>query len=213
MMGPVIWIEGIIGSGKSTLTATVAKELNLRPIYEPVEDNPYLSLFYKNQDRWAFPMQVELMARRYGMQLQALAEAMAGGQWQGAVLDRGLPGDRVFAKMLTKGGQISDLEWDTYQKLYDHMTTWITSPRLLVFLDVEPEVAHERVAKRGREAEAGIPLEYLKDLRKGYLDLLVEVESGKHHWSRGMEVVKVPWNTDFQDPHIVVEEIAHRCRL
>jgi deoxyadenosine/deoxycytidine kinase len=212
-MGPVVWVEGIIGAGKSTLTSTIAERLNLRPIYEPVDDNAYLGLFYEDQERWGFPMQVELMARRYGMQLQALAEAMVRGQWQGAVLDRGLPGDRVFAKMLMQAGKIHELEWQTYEKLYDHMTTWITSPRLLVFLDVEPEVAHERVRGRARDAESGIPLDYLRDLRKGYLDLLVDVESGRHHWSRGMEVLKVPWNVDHQDPGSVVEEIAHRCRL
>lgn len=212
-MGPVVWIEGIIGAGKSTLTKAAAESLNLRPIYEPVDDNEYLASFYQDPGRWAFPMQVELMARRFGMQLQALSEAMAGGQWQGAILDRGLPGDRVFAKLLTRAGHIDAREFRTYEKLYDSMTMWITSPRLLVFLDVDPEVALERIRKRGREAELGIDLGYLRDLRSGYLDLLVEIESGRHHWARGMEVMKIAWNVDHQNPTIIVEEIRHACRL
>jgi deoxyadenosine/deoxycytidine kinase len=209
-MGPVVWIEGIIGAGKSTLTKSVSEALSLRPIYEPVEDNEYLVPFYKDQKRWAWPMQVELMARRYGMQMLAMGEAMNG---HGAILDRGMPGDRVFAKMHVRAGNIHEREWRTYERLYDQMTAFITSPRLLVFLDVDPSVAMERIKNRGREAEGGIDIGYLRDLRTGYLDLLVEIESGAHHWSRGMEVVKLPWNVDHQSPEVVVDEIRHRCRL
>jgi len=209
-MGPVIWIEGIIGAGKSTLTKAVSESLGLRPIYEPVDDNEYLTPFYADPARWAFPMQVELMARRYAMQLLALGEAQCGN---GAILDRGLPGDRVFAKLLMRNGHIHEREWRTYQRLYDSMTMWITSPRLLVFLDVDPTVAMDRIRIRGREAESGMDLQYLIDLRAGYLDLLTEIESGAHAWSRGMDTMRVAWNVDHQDPNTIVEEIKHRCRL
>jgi len=57
--GPIIWIEGGIGAGKTTLTEKMAKALNLRAIYEPVEGNPYLARFYEEPKRWAFPMQIE----------------------------------------------------------------------------------------------------------------------------------------------------------
>lgn len=213
MFGPILWLEGIIGAGKSTLTATLAKAFNFRPIYEPVETNPYLGRFYEDQKRWGFAMQIELLHRRYAMQKLAAYEAVIDCGFKGSILDRGLPGDRVFARLLRLSGMMDELEWRTYELAYNVMACSLTPPSLLVFLDVEPEVALERVRARARAAEASIPLKYLQDLRKGYLDLMIEIESGQHAWSRGMEVMRVPWNVDHQPTEALIKAIAGRLRL
>lgn len=213
MPGPIIWIEGIIGAGKSTLTRALADELKLRAIMEPVKTNPYLELFYDDQKRWAFPLQIELMGRRYALQQLAAYEALSEGGYRGAILDRGLPGDRVFARMHMLAGNISELEFATYERWFDIMTSSLRVPSLVVFLDVTPEVALERIRGRGRKAEKDIPIEYLRDLRKGYLDLLIEIESGQHAWSAGMGVKRVAWNTDHQPTEALAEELRHRFRL
>ena len=69
---PVLWIEGIIGAGKTTLANQLADALNMRAIHEPVESNPYLGLFYENPKQWAFTMQMHLLAHRYGLQKLAV---------------------------------------------------------------------------------------------------------------------------------------------
>ncbi len=46
MTKPVIWVEGIIGAGKTALTKILARELNYEGLYEPVDNNPYLKMFY-----------------------------------------------------------------------------------------------------------------------------------------------------------------------
>jgi deoxyadenosine/deoxycytidine kinase len=208
--GAIIWIEGIIGAGKSTLTEMLSEVLNLRPIYEPVDSNPYLDRFYKDQARWAFPMQIELLHRRFAMQKLAAYEATMCGGYSGAILDRGMPGDRVFAKMLMMNGKMDELEWKTYERAYDVMTCSLIPPSMLIFLDVEPETAMERIRKRNRPAEAGIDLPYLKGLRKGYMDLIVEIQSGEHAWSRGMEVRRIPWNVDHQPIEKILEMLLHK---
>ncbi|HIN84977.1 MAG TPA: deoxynucleoside kinase, partial [Myxococcales bacterium] len=43
-----IGIAGMIGAGKSTLCAELAKHLKLPAYYEPVEDNEYLADFYRD---------------------------------------------------------------------------------------------------------------------------------------------------------------------
>lgn len=212
-VGPVIWTEGIIGAGKSTLTEQIAKALNLRPLYEPVGTNTYLEDFYKDPKRWALSMQYHLLAERYNMQKLAFEEACRCIEYNGAILDRGLPGDRVFCKMHMLAGNIHPREWESYQRLYEIMTLSLHAPSLLIFLDVEPEVAHERVVKRARGAETGLTLKYLQDLRKGYLDLMCEIESGKHSWSRGMSILRLPWNIDHQPIDGLVDELAHRYRI
>jgi len=211
--GPVLWIEGPIGAGKTTLTTAICKGLELRGLFEPVDTNVYLKDFYKDPKRWAFPMQIELLKSRYAMQKIAAFEASHVGGFKGSVLDRGLPGDRVFCRLHVEYGNISEREWHTYDDLFSVMMCSLTPPSLLVYLDVDPEVSLERVKTRARDAEVGVDIEYLTRLRRGYLDLLVEIESGTHHWSRGMEVMRVPWNVDHQSPDGIIDMIQHRFRL
>lgn len=201
----ILWIEGIIGAGKTTLTRHLSKQLGLRPLYEPVDSNPYLGPFYEDPKRWAFPMQIELLHRRYALQKIASFEHT---QYAGAILDRGLPGDRVFARMLTESGEISDLEWGTYERCYDIMCCSLMPPSLMLFLDVSPEVAMERIIKRDRKCET-VSIDYLKSLHEGYMSLLDEIESGIPHWAKGIRVMRLPWGTDmcFQEVELLVRSM------
>lgn len=203
--GPVIWIEGLIGAGKSSITKELSERLGLLPFHEPVDSNPYLGLFYEDPKEWAFSMQIHLLRERWVMQRLANLTALKG---TGVILDRGLPGDRVFAKMHMLAGNIHALQWETYEQWFEAACLHVQTPSLVIFLDVEPEVALERVRKRGRVAEAGMDLKYLQDLRKGYLDLLCEIDTGEHSWSRGMAVKRVPWNIDHQPVEMLVRYIA-----
>ncbi len=206
-MGPVIWVEGNIGSGKTTLTKRLAETLDLRPFLEPVESNPYLKRFYEDPKRWAFPMQVALLSHRYAMQKAAMWEAVLG---RGAILDRGLPGDRVFCRLHMLAENMSQLEWQTYDQLYNIMACELRVPSLIVFLDVEPDVALRRIKKRARGAEVGIDIDYLERLRAGYMDLLVQIDSGQHAWAQGMSSLRVAWNADDQPLEDLTQEIVSR---
>jgi deoxyadenosine/deoxycytidine kinase len=205
-------VEGIIGAGKTTLTHTLAERLRLRPLLEPVETNPYLERFYKDPKRWAFALQVELLHRRYAMQKLAAYEATSEGGYAGAVLDRGLPGDRVFCRQHVLAGNIDELEWQTYERAYDNMVCSLMPPSLLVFLDVTPEVALERIKQRRRVCEGSISLDYLRGLQRGYYDLLVEIEAGDHAWSRGIQVARIPWNVEHQPVNAIVSLIIQKMK-
>jgi deoxyguanosine kinase len=207
--GPIVWIEGIIGAGKSTLTKVVADELHFRAIMEPVDGNPYLTKFYADPKRWATMMQMHLLHHRYAQQKLAAYEATGVGGYNGAVLDRGLPGDRVFARMHMLAGNIDPLEWHTYEMAYANMTCSLVPPSLLVFLDVDPKVALARIHGRGRECESAMTLAYLESLQRGYYDLMVEIESGEHAWSRGIRVSRVPWNVDNQPVESVIDLVRN----
>ncbi|MHA2244072.1 MAG: deoxynucleoside kinase [Candidatus Hodarchaeales archaeon] len=214
---PIIWVEGIIGSGKSTFSRMIAKGLNVRLLSEPV-DNEYLTIFYEDPKRWAFAMQIDLLHKRYSLQKLAAYEAslaaMGESKYQGVVLDRGLPGDRVFARLHMLEGNISKVEWRTYLRAYETMTCSLIPPSLLIYLDVEPLTAMKRVQNRDRSYErAGVPIKYLEKLQQGYLDLIAEIQSGQHSWSRGMEIMRIPWNTDHQPTDSILENLRKKYEL
>jgi deoxyguanosine kinase len=212
-MGAVVWVEGIIGAGKTTLTQAVASELKLRPVYEPVETNFLLEDFYREPKVYAFPMQMHLLMTRFNLQTLAANEALGNLGHRGAILDRGLPGDRVFARLHIRYGNINEKLWKVYENAYNVMSCSLRPPSLLVYLDVDPLVAMDRVRQRDRSFERSVSLDYLKDLRDGYEDLMAEVESGRHAWSRGISVMRVPWNENFPSVTPLVEAIRERCDL
>ena len=53
-----IAIAGNIGAGKTTMTERLSSFFKLEPIYESVDDNPYLNDFYQDMNRWSFNLQI-----------------------------------------------------------------------------------------------------------------------------------------------------------
>lgn len=198
---PLVWVEGNIGAGKSTFAKEIAKRLDLRLIKEPVgngegQENPYLKKFYQNPKKYAFGMQMHLLHQRYAIQQLASFEATGVGGYGGAILDRSLSGDRVFAKLHMQEGNIDPLDFDTYEMAYSIMARSLLPPTLLVFLDIQPETAFARMQKRNRDAEVGVPLSYLQKLQEGYQELLTEAESGLLPWAHAVRVCRIPWDPD-----------------
>lgn len=200
-MKPLIWIEGVIGCGKTTFAREVAKRLGLLLLEEPVATNPYLEPFYKDPPRYAFGFQMRMLGQRYLMQrTAACVSAGALPQYNGAILDRSIAGDRVFCKLHNEAGNINDLDWRTYEELYEIMCNTLLPPTLLVYLDAQPKTAYERMCKRARKAEAGVPLEYLEQLRDGYAVLLEEARRGLRPWGHAVNVMRLIWDPVSAEP-------------
>lgn len=189
----IIWVEGMPAVGKSTYADKLGKLLGFKVLEEPVDDNFYLEAFYKDPKKYAFGMQVYLLHHRYAMKMIAGMEA-ARGYHKGVILDRCMLGDRVFAKLHFEAGNISELDWECYNFCFQVMARTILPPTVLVYLDCDPEVAHERLTRRSRKAEASVPLEYLQQLRAGYEDLIGEIERGIVPWCHSVKVVRMDWN-------------------
>ena len=60
-----IAIEGNIGAGKTSLATKIAEEYNARLILEQFEDNAFLPKFYKEPQKYAFPLELTFLASRY----------------------------------------------------------------------------------------------------------------------------------------------------
>tara|TARA_Y100000389_G_scaffold131137_1_gene128610 strand:- start:16771 stop:17373 length:603 start_codon:yes stop_codon:yes gene_type:complete len=195
----LIGVSGIIGVGKSTLTDSLGSHMDLKIFQEPVKTNEYLSKFYEDMNRYAFPMQVYLLNHRFRQYQQMIWEN------KNCVQDRTIYEDVIFAKLLNRSGIINDLDFKTYMQLFENMTSFIRYPDIMVFLDVEPEKAMERVNKRGRECEKDISLEYLVTLRDGYEEWLKDIE-GK------VPIIRLDWDT-YQDTEKVAELIKKKLSM
>jgi len=191
-----IGISGLIGAGKSTLAKALGEVLKLPVYYEPVIDNVYLEDFYQDMAKYSFPLQIFLLNKRFKQQQQII------WQGQGGVLDRTIYEDGVFARMLRDSGQMDERDYRTYMELFQNMSNFMQKPNIIVHLDVTPEESFRRVNMRKRECEAGIPLEYLKDLHAAYEVFINDI-------SRVIPVIKVDYTrfrTAEEMANIVKEE-------
>lgn len=60
-----IAIAGNIGAGKTTLTNMLARHYGWTPQLEKVVDNPYLSDYYRQLERWCFNLEVFFLKERF----------------------------------------------------------------------------------------------------------------------------------------------------
>jgi deoxyadenosine/deoxycytidine kinase len=192
---PLVVVESPIGSGKTTFCTEIGTRLNMRVLKEPKHER-CLRAFYADPKKYALTLQNIMLHRRYAMHQLASWEATGVGGFSGAILDRSLPGDRVFAKLHRDEGNISELDWECYESAHCTMARQFLPPTLLIYLDVQPEIAFKRMNNRGRDYERGVTLEYLQKLRAGYQELLREAEHGLLPWGHSIRVTRILWNQD-----------------
>jgi deoxyadenosine/deoxycytidine kinase len=163
-----IAIAGNIGSGKSTLTQLLAERYALTPVFEAVDENPYLEDFYRDMKRYAFHSQVFFLARRLE---QHLKEVNTGSR---VIQDRTVFEDAaIFAQNLRSQGLIDDRDWQTYTSLYEGIGSALRVPTLTVYIKCSLDTLLKRIAKRGREYEQRIPSDYLERLNALYDDFML----------------------------------------
>lgn len=147
----VIITAGMIGVGKTTLTAKIADHLHTKAFFEPVGENPVLPLYYKDPKQYGFLLQIYFLNKRFSMIKQALSD-------DNNVLDRSIYEDALFTKENNAEGNISDTELDVYLKLLDNMMSDLKklpkkAPDLMVYSETSFETILYRIKKRGRDYE------------------------------------------------------------
>ncbi len=155
-----IAIEGPIGVGKTTLTRHLAQALEGEALFEVVEENPFLPLFYEDPEHYAFKVQVFFLLSRY-KQLERLAQPRLFER--AVVADYLFDKDFIFASLNLEGH-----EWELYQELYQSLSPRIPTPDLTIYLRAPLEVLLERIRLRGRSFERGIDPGYLERLTEAY---------------------------------------------
>ncbi|MGM9774782.1 MAG: deoxynucleoside kinase [Candidatus Egerieousia sp.] len=169
-----IGIAGNIGSGKTTLTRLLAKSCGWTAKYEAVDDNPYLSDFYKDMTRWSFNIQIFFLNRRF----QEVVNIRKSND--NVVQDRTIYEDScIFAPNLHNMGLMTTRDYETYKELFSLMVSLVQAPDLMIYLRSSIEHLVGNIQKRGRKFEEEIRLDYLKGLNDLYENWSKTYKDGK----------------------------------
>jgi len=167
-------VAGNIGSGKSSLTRLLSAANGWTPMFESVEDNPYLSDFYGDMKRWSFQLQVYFLSNRFRSH-----KSITEGN-NSVVLDRVIYEDaEIFARNLFEIGNMEKRDYENYLALYDVMTEYLHPPDLLVYLRANVDTLLRQISLRGRDFEKSIRREYLEQLNGHYESWIARYTKGK----------------------------------
>lgn len=165
-------IAGNIGVGKTELTNRLASELGWIAYYEPVIQNPYLDPFYRDMTRWSFHLQIYFLGERFKGQVEI------GRSSQPFIQDRTIYEDaEIFAKTLHQQGSMTEVDYVNYTSLFHCMVDFLRKPDVILYLKASPETLMQRIARRGRESEKGIGIDYIRRLNNAYDDWMVRARS------------------------------------
>ena len=160
-----IAIEGNIGAGKTTLATKIAEDFNGKPILERFADNPFLPKFYKDQNRYAFPLEMSFLADRYQQLSDDLAQFDLFKDF--IVADYHIFKSQIFAKVT-----LQEDEFRLYKTMFDIMYKEMPKPDLYVYLYQNTDRLLANIKKRGRSYEQDISTNYLEKINQGYLEYI-----------------------------------------
>jgi len=158
-----IAIEGVIGVGKTTLARLLQPAFKAEILFEVFEENPFLSDFYSDRERYAFQTQIFFLLSRYHQQRRTVPGLLAAGK--SLIADYTFAKDSLFARINLKGDEL-----DMYDKVHEALGEKIPKPDLIVYLRADTEVLMQRIALRDRSYERNMERAYIDQLNHTYED-------------------------------------------
>tara|TARA_B100000745_G_C20109951_1_gene379904 strand:+ start:167 stop:808 length:642 start_codon:yes stop_codon:yes gene_type:complete len=157
-----IALEGPIGVGKTSLAQMLSQELSTRLVLEDFEDNPFLSDFYNDPERFAFQTQLFFLLQRYRQQQELRQVDMFQKL---LVTDYMFVKDRLFASL-----NLNEKEMQLYDTVANLLERNVIKPDLVIYLQADTDLLMENIAKRGRRMEKNITWEYIDALNQVYTE-------------------------------------------
>lgn len=160
-------IEGVIGVGKTTLARLLQPVFQSTLVLEVFEENPFLSDFYSDRQRYAFQTQIFFLLSRYYQQRRSVPEILKRGE--PLITDYTFAKDALFARI----NLVSD-ELDMYYKVHDALAEKIPLPDLIIYLRADTDVLMQRIASRDRPYERNMERDYIDQLNHAYDSFFIE---------------------------------------
>lgn len=158
-----IAIEGVIGVGKTTLARMLQPRFDADLQVEVFEENPFLSDFYADRERYAFQTQMFFLLSRYHQQRRSVREALDSGR--NLLTDYTFAKDALFACVNLKGDEL-----EMYYRVHQALGEKVRLPELIVYLKADTNVLMQRIAMRDRPYERNMQSTYIDALNRAYND-------------------------------------------
>lgn len=156
-----IAIEGVIGVGKTTLARLLQPVLKSRLLLEIFEENPFLSNFYADRQRYAFQTQIFFLLSRYHQQRRAVPEILQSGD--NLIADYTFEKDALFAGINLQGDEL-----EMYYRVHEALAEKIPLPDLMVYLYADTDALMQRISQRDRPYERNMERGYIEQLAQAY---------------------------------------------
>lgn len=207
----MIYIQGPIGSGKTSLARLLSADLKTHCYLEDPGKIPGLKNFYNNgkisRELQSFVVQIEFLSFRYQQHLDGLYRQQEGER--NIIYDSSLDSDSLMAKNLYNRGEFPEQLYKDYVKLNQVMQTNIGGhpfhgPDMVIFLDLPFELMLKHISKRGRKMETTDQklIEYYKSVwdiyQAWYLTHgstpVIRVDLGKYDYVNSKNDLKIVLN-------------------
>lgn len=190
--GIFVVVEANIGAGKTEFVGIISRMREqfgrrCKPLFEPVGDPAFrrlLGLYYQDPKRWGLTFQMHALVARFQQHTLAAELAASGTD---VIQDRSIYADGCFGMLVHEDGNMTADEWAIYARTFGAMKRFLRYPDVMVYLRTTPEVCHERMKRRARSEEAGVPLDYLKRLHDKHETFVEEM-------SRYTRVIRVDYD-------------------
>jgi deoxyguanosine kinase len=166
-------IEGNIGAGKTTLAGRIADQFNARLVLEHFADNPFLPKFYKEPEKYSFPLELSFLASRYKQLKDELVPQDLFKSF--TVADYYFMKSLVFASSTLDGD-----EYNLYRQIFYIIYGALPKPDIYVYLHLSPERLLKNIEKRGRSYEKTITREYLQKIQDSYFSFFKQNSENKY---------------------------------
>lgn len=156
-----IAIEGVIGVGKTTLARLLQPAFKAELLLEVFEENPFLSDFYADRERYAFQTQIFFLLSRYHQQRRAVGDLLA--EKDNLFSDYTFEKDALFARINLAGDEL-----EMYYRVHGALAEKIIRPDLILYLRAGTDILMERIAFRDRPYERNMERDYIHELNITY---------------------------------------------
>jgi len=155
-------IEGPIAVGKTSLAKLLSERLGARLILEGFGENPFLSDFYEEPERYAFQTQLFFLLQRYQQQQELRQVDMFHNL---LIADYMFVKDRLFASL-----NLHEKEMTLYDTVANLLEKNVINPDLVIYLQADTDTLMRNIARRGRDMEKNISEEYINALNQLYTE-------------------------------------------
>jgi len=165
-----IAIEGNIGAGKTSLSTLISEQFNGKLILEQFEDNSFLPKFYKEPDKYAFPLEMSFLAERY----QQLKDQLTKQD----LFKTFTISDYLFTKSLIFArNNLQADEFALFSTMFTIIDEFLPKPDLLVYLYMDVSNLQRNIRNRGRSYEQEIKDSYLQSIQDGYFEHIKKIQN------------------------------------